>query len=78
MTGLSVLVLPTGRPGYLMVLRISESWTTSGGEREGASQGSLLLPAPTSTGPTLTPVFVAGNCWREKEDAIRNYEVSPS
>lgn len=66
MKGLSALVL-AGRP---------EQPLAPVGKRRGDPQGPILVACPTHTGPTLTPVFVAKNCWEEKED-FRRHEVSP-
>lgn len=44
--------------------------------REGP-QDFIIIACPTHTGPIPTPVFVARNCWEEKEDNVRACEVSP-
>lgn len=61
--------MPSG-PGYQPILDL---WW---GKGKGAPQGFIIIACPTHTDPILTPVFVARNCWREKEDNVRTYEVS--
>lgn len=43
--------------------------------RDGHPQDPKNVVCPTA-GPVLTPVFVARNCWREKEN-VRRCGVSP-
>lgn len=43
----------------------------------GGPQDLAIIVRPTYTGPILTPVFVARNCWGEKEDKVRGCEVWP-